>query len=45
VALANILGANALFKRVEREMISVESELRKLGAVFLEEYLKEKPAK
>jgi len=45
VALACILGINALFKKVKHEMISIESELRKLGTVFLEEYLGRQPAK
>jgi len=39
IATAKIIGGSALFKRVEHEMRSVEEELRRLGAVFAEDYV------
>jgi len=40
IALAMNIGGNALFKRVEREMLGIEGELRRLGVVFAEDYIK-----
>jgi len=34
-----MVEGSTLFKRVEREVRSVEEELRRLGAVFAEDYV------
>lgn len=40
IATAIMVGGSALFKRVEREMRDIEEELRRLGAVFAEDYVR-----
>ncbi len=41
IAVAEALKANPVFRRVEKEMKTVEPELRRLGVVFLDELEKE----
>jgi len=40
IALAMNISGNALFKKVEREMLGIEDKLRKLGVIFAEDYIK-----
>ncbi|ADM27961.1 PilT domain-containing protein [Ignisphaera aggregans DSM 17230] len=40
IALAINIGGNALFKKVEREMLGIEDRLRGLGVIFAEDYIK-----
>jgi len=40
IALAMIMDGNALFKKVEHGMLSIEDKLRKLSVIFAEDHIK-----